>query len=425
MAAKNPKRKIIVYSHDTYGLGNIRRMLVIAQALIENDPDVSILIISGSPMLHAFRIPPRIDYIKLPCLTRSAQGEYSAKFLDLEYEQILRLRSNIILNSVIDFDPDLILVDKKPFGVSDELSATLNQLKSQKHRCKMVLLLRDILDSSENTMRIWEKNRYHDAIACFYDQLLVVGSPTVFDMRKEYRFPESSHKKVQFCGYIAREAGRSSGSEIRQTYGIKNENLILLTPGGGADGYQLLRCYLEGLQILPKDDSFKTLVICGPEMSVEHAQHIKLLASKCPNVFFESFTDDMMAYLDAADLVISMGGYNTVCELMTLGKKAIVIPRVNPVQEQWIRAERMAKLGLLRAIHPDNLSSAKLMQAIAEELSPAVFDPQSRYQLNLKGLSGVCESIDTLLGEIKLGHLVGDRKNLNLSSTRPQLRAVI
>jgi predicted glycosyltransferase len=424
MLTKNKKRKIIVYSHDTYGLGNIRRMLVIAQALIESDPNVSVLILSGSPMLHAFRIPPRIDYIKLPCLSRSAQGEYSAKFLDMEYEQILRLRSNIILSSVLDFDPDLILVDKKPFGVSDELSATLHQLQKQNHRCKLVLLLRDILDSSESTMRVWEKNGYHDAIENHYDQLLVVGSPDVFDMRKEYKFPEKSHRKVQFCGYISREAGRVSRTDFRRSYGITDEKLVLLTPGGGEDGFHLLRCYLEGLAAQPTNDSIKTLVICGPEMGAEHSQHIKLLAKKCSNVIFESFSDDMMACLAAADLVVSMGGYNTICELLTLGKQAIVIPRINPVQEQWIRAERMAQLGLLRAIHPDQLTTEILMQTIAEELAKPISSHKCQYQINLKGLSGVCEAISLLLEQVKYSCFIPQKKTPDLSLRRPQLRAV-
>ena len=114
MKAQNSSKKIVVYSHDTFGLGNIRRMLAIAKEIVGADLNVSVLIISGSPMLHAFRIPERIDYIKLPCLCRTVEGEYKVKSLAFDYEQMLKLRSNIILNTVLDFDPDLLLVDKNP-----------------------------------------------------------------------------------------------------------------------------------------------------------------------------------------------------------------------------------------------------------------------------------------------------------------------
>lgn len=400
------KRKIVVYSHDTFGLGNISRMLAIAKSLVATEPNTSVLILSGSPMLHAFRIPQQIDYIKLPCLTRTVKGDYQAKFLDLEYTQILRLRSNIIQSAILDFDPDLILVDKKPFGVGDELSGALKELHRQNHRAKLVLLLRDILDSPESTMRVWQKNGYHQAIQAFYDEVLVVGSPEVFDLRKEYQFPKHSYDKVRFCGYIAREAGRRSRQQLRQEYGFGDECVVLITPGGGEDGYQLLKCYLQGLKQHTTLTDATTLVICGPEMIASQREHIQALVDGCPKVILQSFTDDMMACMDAADLVISMGGYNTVCELLTLGKRAIVVPRAMPVQEQWIRAERMSQLGLLRAIHPEAVTPSLLMKTVREELAQINVHHQPAYQINLNGLHGVRDSLCKLMQDAQGNNLV-------------------
>lgn len=410
MDIERKKRKIVVYSHDTFGLGNIRRMLAIAKSLVESDPNTSVLILSGSPMLHAFRIPPQIDYIKLPCLTRTMQGSYEAKYLDLNFESISRLRSNIIHSAILDFDPDLILVDKKPFGVGDELASALEELQRQNHRAKLVLLLRDILDSPESTIRIWQKNGYHSAIQSFYDQVLVVGSPDIFDLRKEYQFPSESHEKVRFCGYLAREAGRTSRQQLRQELGLGNEPLVLVTPGGGEDGYQLLKCYLVGLRNHKNLGETKTLVICGPEMIESQRKHINALINDCPNAVMQNFTDDMMACMDAADLVISMGGYNTVCELLTLGKRAIVVPRVRPVQEQMIRADRLAKFGFLRTIHPDNMTPSGLMGTVEEELSKIEIHQNNRYQIDLNGLSEVCHTIYQLMDAAKKGMVKKQRK---------------
>jgi len=393
------KRKIVVYSHDTFGLGNIRRMLVIAQSLVEEDPYTSVLIISGSPMLHAFRIPPQIDYIKLPCLSRTLQGGYIAKFLDIEYEQIIRIRRNIICSSILDFEPDLILVDKKPFGVGDELSSALNELQQQGHRAKAVLLLRDILDSPENTINVWKKNAYHQAIQSFYDRVLVVGSQNIFDLSKEYQFPETSQSKVHYCGYIARKHILSSTLEIRKVYGMANERLVLVTSGGGEDGFQLLKCYLQGLSLQAMDMNVKTLMICGPEMPENQCNKLKGMAEKCGNIIIQNFTDDMLACMQSADLVVCMGGYNTVCELLTLNKRAIVVPRINPVQEQWIRADRMARQGLLQVIHPHHLKPSVLMQRVVKELSRPEAQNIALPQVNLDGLSGVCAAIRNLLEE--------------------------
>mgnify|MGYP006935399088 CR=1 FL=1 len=120
--------KILIYSHDTYGLGNIRRMLAIAAYLSEQFDELSILLVSGSPMLHAFRIPPQIDYIKLPSVSRTQTGEYVSPYLDVEFGAIIKLRSNLILSAVLDFQPDLLLVDKKPLGMGGELAPALEML---------------------------------------------------------------------------------------------------------------------------------------------------------------------------------------------------------------------------------------------------------------------------------------------------------
>ena len=336
-------KRILVYSHDTFGLGNIRRMLEISKHLAAADPDVSILIISGSPMLHAFRIPERIDYIKLPCLTRTTRGGYEVKFLQSSYEDIMRLRANIILSAVLDFAPDLILVDKKPFGVSNELAPVFDLVRRRLQRPKMVLLLRDILDSPEATSQVWAKNGYYEAIQRYYDQVLVVGSRDVFDVGKEYGFPAETREKIRFCGYIKRSRGLTPRAETRAKYGVSSEPLVLVTPGGGEDGYQLVFNYLKGLKGAASSLAAKSIVVCGPEMRENHRQELHALAAECVGVQLLDFSDDMASLIEAADLVVCMGGYNTICELLTLKKRAIIVPRTKPVQEQWIRADRLAQ----------------------------------------------------------------------------------
>jgi predicted glycosyltransferase len=402
MKLESEAKRIIVYSHDTFGLGNIRRMLAICKHIVETDPNASVLILSGSPMLHAFRIPPRIDYIKLPCLSRTIDGAYKVKFLDMDYENMLKLRSNLILNAVLDFDPDLILVDKKPLGVSDELGSALELLQRRGHRAKLVLLLRDILDSPGNTIRVWQKKRYHDAIRSFYDQILVVGTPDIFDTSKEYQFPQDNHDKVRYCGYIARERSTSSGDELRMDLQLApNGRLVLVTVGGGEDGAHLLQCYLEGLRRAPHDSRTQSLVVCGPEMGDVQRKTVMEMAVGLPGVIMQDFTQDMMGLMDAADVVVCMGGYNTVCELLTLRKRAVIVPRVKPVLEQWIRAERLCQLGLLRAIHPNQLTPGLLQATVAEELGKVNVHQSGLYQINMDGLSRIGDNLRGLLYDSK------------------------
>lgn len=393
-------KKVLVYSHDTYGLGNIRRMLEVSQSLVDSDPDVSVLILSGSPMMHAFRIPARIDYIKLPCLTRTSAGAYAVKFLGVDYPDIVKLRRNIILNAFVDFDPDLVLVDKKPLGISDELLPMLELAKRRAHRTRTALVLRDILDAPEPTIAVWRKNGYHEAIRDFYDQVLVLGSPQVFDTAREYDFPAETRQKVRYCGYVGREPGRGFREELRAQIGVApDQPLVLVTPGGGEDGERLLRAYLDGWA---QDEELKamgarTLLICGPELGGDRRQRFFMDSSGDSRLIVREFSDDMMTCMDAADVVVCMGGYNTVCELLTLRKRAVVVPRVKPVQEQWIRAERMSGMGLFRALHPAKLQPSHLMREVRGELLSALAGTElPRAAIDMRGL----ERLQTALGEL-------------------------
>lgn len=392
-------KKVLIYSHDTFGLGNIRRMLEVARHLVQSSSEVSVLVITGSPMLHAFRIPPGIDYVKLPCLQRNVQGRYAARSLSLSLHDTVRLRANLIRSAIADFAPDLILVDKKPFGVEDELSGALQALQEQQHRPRLVLLLRDILDSPEATARVWRKNGYFEAITTYYDQVLVVGCPEVFDLRREYQFPPFAAAKLRYCGYIAREPGRRTRSEMRQQLGVAtHERLVLVTPGGGEDGYTLVDTALRGMASLPAEERPRLHIVCGPEMAATQRAAVLAAAQALPGVSLQDFSDDMMSLQAAADVVLAMGGYNTVCELLSCGKRGVLVPRTQPGLEQCIRAERMAGMGLLAMVHPDRLTPATLMRALRAELA-ALGKGQQRPRLQrLQGLEQATQAIFELLG---------------------------
>lgn len=393
-------KRVLIYSHDTFGLGNIRRMLEVARHLVQSSPEVSVLVITGSPMLHAFRIPPRIDYVKLPCLSRNVEGRYGARFLDLSLNATVRLRANIVRSTIADFSPDLILVDKKPFGVEGELAGAFSELPVGAQRPKLVLLLRDILDEPEATTHVWRKNGCFEAIEAYYDRVLVVGSPEVFDLRHEYQFPPFAAAKVEFCGYIARQPGRRTRAEARRELGVaETQPLVLVTPGGGEDGHALIGTYLAALHAVPAAQRLRSHIVCGPEMGDAERAELHRSAASLPQVTVQDFCDDMMSLMAAADTVVAMGGYNTVCELLTLRKRAVVVPRVKPGQEQAIRAERMAAQGLLRMLHPGRLSAGNLLEAVRSELAAdAAATPHAR----LRSLDGLAHCTAALLQLIDL-----------------------
>jgi predicted glycosyltransferase len=389
--------RVLVYSHDTYGLGNIRRMLEITTHLVGTQGQVTALVVTGSPMVHAFRIVEGIDYIKLPCVQRDAKGSSGVRSLGMDYEATIRMRANMILMAALDFAPDVVIVDKKPMGIADELRPMLHALERSPNPPRKFLLLRDILDAPEATRAQWQAGAYHEAIDRHFDRILVVGEREVFDVAREYAFPPSSAGKLRYCGYIARESRLLPRGEIRQRFGLPEEEpLVLVTVGGGADGRAVIQSYLEGLILTGPEPGWRTLLVAGPELASAERAELTELITRCPSVVCIDFTREMLSCMNAADLVVAMGGYNTVCELLTLRKPALLVPRTEPVQEQWIRADRMQRMGLLSAIHPEQLTPQSLVDAVRASLKLAALQAQSP-AFEMRGLNALASEIEALL----------------------------
>ncbi|MGB7925536.1 MAG: glycosyltransferase [Pyrinomonadaceae bacterium] len=380
--------KILLYSHDTFGLGNIRRTLLLAQELIEQHPGAAILLITGSQMIHSFRIPDGVDYIKLPCLDRIDAERYEPRFLSACSEEVKRTRSAILEKSVLGFEPDLMIVDKRPAGVDGELLETLRALRRKQLPTKLVLGMRDILDDPERTRRNLQSNHSFEIIEQFFDEVWIYGSQSIFDTVKEYGFPDRVASITHFCGYLKRPTAQAA-----RTGGPPH---VLITTGGGGDGSQMIEAYLEGLSGLPRNIALKSTVVFGPQMSPESRATVLERFGYLSDVTFSDFEPDMTALYAEADIVVSMAGYNTVCELLSFGRHAILVPRAEPVKEQLIRARLLAAQGIFDIIEPQDLNPENMIDKVLAALKPVAVVPMP---FELDGLPTIRERMNALLGE--------------------------
>jgi len=378
--------KIVLYSHDTFGMGNIRRTLLLSQEFINEYPGASILIITGSPMIHAFRIPKGIDYIKLPCLDRLEAEQYAPRYLSSCAEEVKQTREAILKESVLRFNPDLMVIDKRAAGVDGELLPTLHALRQNSRHTKLVLGVRDILDEPERTRKVLASNGSFDVISQFYDEVWIYGSKLIFDTAKEYGFPESIVRKTFYCGYLKRptiSTGRKEGPPR-----------VLITTGGGGDGSDIIEAYLAGLSTLPRNVALRTTVIFGPQMPERYRLELLRRFDYMADVEFLEFEADITNRYAESDVVVSQAGYNTVCELLSFSRRAILIPRSEPVREQLIRARLMAALDFFKIIEPQNLTPKTLISNILEALNSS---SRISATLDLDGLPVIRERVCALL----------------------------
>ena len=335
--ARNSTYKILMYSHDTYGLGHIRRTLAIATQL--RNPDVNILILTGSPIVGRFDFPEQIDFVRVPGMIKITNEEYLSQSIKINPSHALRIRQTIITATAKAFQPHLFIVDKAPLGLKREIVPTLQWFRKSQPRTQTILGLRDIMDDAESTRKDWEEKSVYDALEQYYSEIWVYGKQEFYDSIKEYDVPQKTSKKIVFTGYIPRavpKPGELKDVRREQRLGT-DDKLVVVTTGGGGDGYTHLDTFLTMLEDWGGSIPFRTVLVTGPFMPKKRRKEV-FARSRALKVRAYRFYRRMEWLMGAADVVVSMGGYNTVCEILSLRKPSLIIPREQPRREQLIRA---------------------------------------------------------------------------------------
>lgn len=364
--------RFLFYSHDGFGLGHTCRNLAIARTLTELAPRASVLLATGSDDVTRLGVPDRVEILKLPGLRKLANESYTSRYLGVPPEEVRHLRSRLLLSAIESFKPDVMLVDKHPFGAGGELKDALSAI------CKLggkaVLGLRDILDDPVTVRAEWAPHNLPAAIPAHYDSVLVYGQETVFDTAAAYQFPAALRERTHYSGYVTNPAG-SGNLPAFPPHDDDAHPLVIATVGGGEDGFELLRNFLLAGAHAP----WRAVAVTGPMMGgVEHSELEQLAHAYAMPL--HTFVPGLNEWFASAAAVVCMGGYNTITQTLAAAAPVVCVPRVQPRREQLVRAEAFARLGLLRLVRPDELTPGRLRQ----EISAAIATPRAALRQRLQ-----------------------------------------
>ena len=386
---------IAYYCQDSVGLGHVRRTIDIADHLARLEPDIEQLIISGTPAVGSFSREAGVDALVLPewgnAAWRHADDPSTRQLRNAWLSRRRRLRESLIATAIEQFEPGVLLVDNSPIGVRDELEPLLLRLQSAPDRPTLFLGFRDFLGYRADIVRKWRKRGIYDRLQDTYDRIFIFGQRDVFDFVEEYAFSPDVAAKTSYCGYVKHLRIDSSPEDVRSRIGVSAERLVVATVGGGEDGAPLLRHAVT----LADDAVLKNThihLVTGPLSSFAAYQELANAATERRNLSVERFDADMHSVFNAADLVVSMGGYNTMVEVAGLGKRSLVIPR-HGSGEQAQRAARFAALGLVTRLPAEDLDAGQLADAVRRLLS----SPPPSFRLDLSGLSFVGKEVHRAL----------------------------
>lgn len=379
--------RILMYSHDTFGLGHLRRCRTIAHSLVENYRGLSVLIISGSTIAGAFDYRVRVDFVKIPSIIKLHNGDYTSIDRHTDLHETLEMRQSIIRHTAESFQPDLFIVDKEPLGLRGELEDTLSYLKT--HGTTLVLGLREVMDAPHLLKEEWAERDVLRKIGMFYDSIWVYGPEDFYDPLTGFDVSPAVRSRMHYVGFLQRHISLAD-VPMREV----EANYILATTGGGGDGADLIHNIFDAYHHDPSL-THKLLIVLGPFMPARKRRKLVKKGSAIPHVEIIEFDNRMENLIAGARAVVSMGGYNTFCEILSFDKPALIVPRITPREEQLIRAKRAAELGVIDMLLPAEAEDpARLAEALKRLPDRA---PPSHVTSKLK-LDGL-EKITDLVGE--------------------------
>jgi predicted glycosyltransferase len=392
--------RILFYSHDTYGLGHVRRTLCIAHALLRRTDRIRILIATGSPVIDRLSIDPRIQILQLKPVVKRGAELYEARDGSMDPKAVIAFRSAQLLGAVRFFRPDVVVVDHAPTGMKGELLAALQYIRREMPHTKTMLGLRDIVDDAAVVRKIWSNDHVYEVLDELYDRILVYGERSHFPLDLAYGLPPRVCSKLVYAGYIRKDDELVPENVVRSDLRIPPSGPFLLaTVGGGGDGIALLAKTIAALpSVRQKHPTLRAALVTGPLMSQAEREAIERAAAFAGGVHVTSFFANMTSAMRAASVTVAMGGYNTVTELLAVGRSSVIVPRTHPRKEQLIRARNLSRRGLLTMVDPEpSIDVGALAAAIERCLAPTVAVPAAE-RIELCGTDRAVANILDLAG---------------------------
>ena len=406
MRTRNHAR-VLIYSHDTFGLGHLRRCRAIAHALVEQNKDLSVLILTGSSIIGSFDFRARVDFVRIPGVIKLRNGDYTSLSLLIDIEETLAMRESIIHHTADIFDPDILIVDKEPLGLRGEVKNTLMMLKDR--GVPLILGLRDVMDEPGLLAPEWERKNVVPALRDLYDDIWVYGLPQICEPLAGIDLPRSVRQKMTYTGYLPRSLPTKPSTP---TPLLKiSEPFVLVTTGGGGDGEAIIDWVLRAYETDPAMP-YPALLVLGPFMHSDRQAEFLLRAGRLKQVEAITFDAQLESLMARAIGIVAMGGYNTFCEILSLNKRAVIVPRTVPRMEQYIRAARAQELGLVSMLVEDGRHDPRMMATALRQLPQQKLPAEVVVPGLLDGGTNLCRLADRWLAVGRQARLsVANRKS--------------
>ena len=387
-------KKVLFYCQHILGMGHLIRSMEIARGLTDN---FEVCFINGGQVVDGFQAPPSVQVVNLPAIKSDAQFRELQPVdpaLSLDYVQTFRQEK--LLRILRDFQPDVLMVELFPFGrrrFSFELIPLIEAAKAQ--GTKIVSSLRDIVVTKNDRDR--HEAKIVRLMNQYFDQLLIHGDPLLHSLEESFSRLDDLTCDVHYTGYVVQQPENTQPTIADQIVLAKPNPMILLSVGGGRFGHELLQAAVEAAEqlavLLPK---YRIHLFTGPFVPEDVFWDLQIAARNRNNIHIHRYTPNLLAYMEKAELSISMSGYNTTMNVLTTGVRAMMLPFTgNDDQEQTMRVERLAQMGRVRRLCPEDLPPERFAAVVLAHLQHV----PAPLTVNLNGVAVAAQQVAALVAE--------------------------
>lgn len=378
--------RALFYSHNGVGVGHLQRQLDLASAFKGRHPDAAVMIATGSHAAGLFAIPPGIDYIKLPSISMiNRYQDWDPRDLPVPREEVVRLRSQLLEQTVHDFAPDLLVADFMPAGPYGELLPALEALDARGGVA--IAGFRDVIDDPAFVRDLWDRTGVYEVLRAHYRSICVYGDPAMVEFHSAYGLDSELVARMRYTGYLGRRPPTAADIPLYE------RPLVVANGGGGVDGVTHLRAFVGAAERLRPRHGGTWLMVTGPLM--DQNTHDQLArAGEAAGLTVRRVVPELRAHVALADCVVSMAGYNTCCDLMTFRRPNVLVPRDGPAQEQRIRTDRLREWSIARVVPAPDATPAHLATEIEAALHA---DEPPTAPVSMDGLDRAVDAFDAAL----------------------------
>jgi predicted glycosyltransferase len=236
----------------------------------------------------------------------------------------------------------------------------------QQHGCRLVLGIRDVMDEPALLATEWERKGAVEALRRYYDEVWVYGLSEIYEPLMALDLPRDVERRIAYTGYLRREIPQRSA--LTRYPKLTKSPFALVTTGGGGDGDDLIDWVVSAYEAEPEVE-LPAVVVFGPFVNRDRRRGFLERIARHPKLDAIAFDTKIEVLMDKATAIVAMGGYNTFCEILSLDKRALIVPRTHPRLEQHIRAVEAERLGLVRMLSEDRgKRDPRLMAAALRQL---------------------------------------------------------